>query len=39
VRGRFCASGILPHFNEKLLAAGLHLPAEIFDEVVEVGCL
>jgi pilus assembly protein CpaF len=39
VRGRFCASGILPQFNEKLLAAGLSLPAEIFDEMVEVGCL
>ena len=39
VRGRFCASGILPHFNEKLLAAGLSLPAEIYDETVEVGGL
>jgi pilus assembly protein CpaF len=26
VRGRFCATGILPKFNEKLLAAGLRLP-------------
>jgi pilus assembly protein CpaF len=37
VRGRFCATGILPKFHEKLLAAGLRLPAEIFDEMVEVG--
>jgi pilus assembly protein CpaF len=39
VLGRFCATGILPQFNEKLQAAGLSLPAEIFDEMVEVGCL
>jgi hypothetical protein len=37
VRGRFCATGILPKFNEKLLAAGLRLPAEIFDELLNVG--
>ena len=37
VRGRFCATGILPKFNENLLAAGLRLPAEIFDEMLEVG--
>ena len=37
VRGRFCATGILPKFHEKLLAAGIRLPAEIFDEMVEVG--
>jgi pilus assembly protein CpaF len=37
VLGRFCASGILPKFHEKLLAAGLHLPMEMFDEVVQVG--
>jgi pilus assembly protein CpaF len=37
VRGRFCATGILPKFNEKLLAAGLRLPPEIFDEIVDVG--
>jgi pilus assembly protein CpaF len=37
VRGRFCATGILPKFNEKLLAAGLRLPAEIFDEMLDVG--
>ena len=39
VRGRFCATGILPKFNEKLLAAGLCLPPEIFDETLEVGGL
>jgi pilus assembly protein CpaF len=39
VRGRFCATGILPQFNEKLRAAGLSVPTEIFDEIVEVGDL
>jgi len=34
VVGRFAATGILPKFNEKLLAAGIRLPASIFDEVV-----
>jgi pilus assembly protein CpaF len=38
VVGRFAATGILPKFNEKLLAAGIRLPAELFDEVVPVGC-
>jgi pilus assembly protein CpaF len=37
VLGRFAATGILPKFNEKLVAAGLRLPSGIFDEVVEVG--
>ena len=37
VLGRFCATGILPKFNEKLVAAGVRLPLELFDEVVEVG--
>jgi len=37
VLGRFAATGILPKFNEKLLAAGIRLPAEIFDEIVEIG--
>jgi pilus assembly protein CpaF len=37
VLGRFAATGILPKFNEKLLAAGMRLPSEIFDEVVEIG--
>ena len=37
VLGRFAATGILPKFNEKLIAAGIHLPTEIFDEVVTIG--
>src|SRR6185436_10455992 len=37
VIGRFAATGILPKFNEKLLAAGVHLPVEMFDEIVNVG--
>jgi pilus assembly protein CpaF len=37
VLGRFAATGILPKFNEKLLAAGVRLPLELFDELVEVG--
>ena len=39
VLGRFAATGILPKFNEKLLAAGIRLPAEMFDEVVEIGAI
>jgi pilus assembly protein CpaF len=37
VLGRFCATGILPKFHEKLVAAGIKLPLDMFDEVVEVG--
>jgi pilus assembly protein CpaF len=37
VVGRFAATGILPKFNEKLVAAGIRLPVELFDEVVMVG--
>ena len=37
VVGRFAATGILPKFNEKLVAAGIRLPVDLFDEVVEVG--
>jgi pilus assembly protein CpaF len=37
VMGRFAATGILPSFNEKLIAAGILLPVELFDEVVPVG--
>ncbi len=36
VVGRFAATGIRPKFYEKLLAAGIRLEAELFDEVVEV---
>ena len=39
VLGRFSATGILPKLNEKLLAAGMRLPPDVFDEVVEVGGL
>ena len=37
VLGRFTATGILPKFHEKLVAAGIRLPAHIFDESVELG--
>ncbi len=37
VVGRFSATGILPKFNEKLIAAGIRLPVELFDEVMGVG--
>jgi pilus assembly protein CpaF len=37
VLGRFAATGILPKFNEKLLAAGIRLPADLFDEIVQIG--
>jgi pilus assembly protein CpaF len=36
VRGRFAATGIRPRFYEKLLAAGVRLPGELFEETVEV---
>ncbi|MCS6951571.1 MAG: CpaF family protein [Bryobacterales bacterium] len=36
VRGRFAATGIRPKFYERLLAAGIRLRPEIFDEVLEV---
>jgi pilus assembly protein CpaF len=36
VIGRFAATGIRPKFYEKLVAAGIRLRAEIFEEVVEV---
>jgi pilus assembly protein CpaF len=39
VLGRFAASGIMPKFHEKLLAAGIHLPLHLFDEIEEVGAL
>jgi pilus assembly protein CpaF len=37
VLGRFAATGIRPKFYEKLLAAGIRLRPDLFDEVVEVG--
>jgi pilus assembly protein CpaF len=36
VVGRFAATGILPKFNEKLVAAGIQLPVDLFDELVMV---
>jgi pilus assembly protein CpaF len=36
VKGRFAATGILPKFNEKLVASGIRLPVDLFDEVVMV---
>ena len=36
VQGRFAATGIRPKFYEKMLAAGICLPAELFESVVEV---
>src|SRR5262245_61449530 len=36
VLGRFTATGILPKFNEKLVAAGLRLPVDLFDQVMDV---
>ena len=36
VIGRFAATGIRPRFHEKLLAAGMMLRADLFDEVEEV---
>src|SRR5579863_2702411 len=36
VVGRFAATGIRPKFYEKLLAAGIRLRADLFDEVLEV---
>jgi pilus assembly protein CpaF len=36
VLGRFCATGIRPKFSEKLQAAGIHLPPELFDQSLEV---
>ena len=34
--GRFAATGIRPKFYEKLLAAGIRLRPDLFDEVVEI---
>ncbi len=37
VLGRFAATGIRPRFYEKILAAGLRIGGEVFEEVVEIG--
>jgi pilus assembly protein CpaF len=36
VLGRFAATGIRPKFYERLLAAGIRLPADLFDQVVDI---
>ncbi|HEY3443957.1 MAG TPA: CpaF family protein [Paludibaculum sp.] len=36
VLGRFAATGIRPKFYEKLIAAGIRLRSDLFDEVVEL---
>ena len=36
VMGRFCATGIRPKFSEKLLAAGIRLSPELFDQSLEI---
>ena len=36
VIGRFSATGIRPKFYEKLLAAGIRLPMEMFESTEEV---
>jgi pilus assembly protein CpaF len=37
VLGRFRATGVRPRFYEKLAASGIHLPASIFQTIVEIG--
>src|SRR6202007_2282233 len=36
VLGRFAATGIRPKFYEKLLSAGIKLPVDLFDQVMDV---
>lgn len=36
VLGRFAATGIRPKFYERLLAAGIRLPSDLFDQVVDI---
>jgi pilus assembly protein CpaF len=36
VAGRFAATGVRPKFMDKLSSAGIELPGDIFDEVLEV---
>lgn len=36
VMGRFAATGIRPRFYERMLAHGIHLPAEVFESVEEI---
>ena len=36
VQGRFAATGIRPKFHEKMLTAGIRLPADLFDSIEEI---
>lgn len=36
VKGRFHATGIMPKFQEKLVAAGIHLPASVHTHSLEI---
>ena len=36
VMGRFAATGIRPKFYEKMLAAGIRLPGELFESSLEI---
>ncbi|MDA1314011.1 MAG: CpaF family protein [Acidobacteria bacterium] len=36
VQGRFAATGIRPRFHEKMLTAGIRLPADLFDSIEEI---
>jgi pilus assembly protein CpaF len=36
VQGRFAATGIRPKFHEKMLTAGISLPADLFDSIVDI---
>ncbi len=36
VLGRFCSTGIVPKFLEKLQASGIHIPMDIFNHVLDV---
>ncbi|MDA0204726.1 MAG: CpaF family protein [Acidobacteria bacterium] len=36
VLGRFAATGIRPRFYERMVGCGIHLPAEVFESIVEV---
>jgi pilus assembly protein CpaF len=37
VTGRFRATGIRPRFYDRLRASGMHIPASVFQTVVEIG--
>jgi pilus assembly protein CpaF len=36
VKGRFRATGVRPKFYEKLQAAGVNIPATVFQTIVEI---